>query len=95
MWRGYEQVLGIYNIAICSEWRGRGYKDTCLGKTVDLLAAHFVTDEIPQLISLPTWLGDEDLHLSHRSNLVRKAPDHYRPLFGDIPDDLEYIWPVA
>jgi hypothetical protein len=44
--------------------------------------------------ALPPWLGDEDLHLSHRSALVRKDPEHYRPHFPDVPDDLPYVWPV-
>jgi hypothetical protein len=43
---------------------------------------------------LPPWLGDEAFHLSHRSALVRKDPDHYRPLYPDAPDDLPYVWPV-
>ncbi|MBB5805726.1 hypothetical protein F4560_005494 [Saccharothrix ecbatanensis] len=42
---------------------------------------------------LPPWLGDDDLHRSHRSALLRKDPDHYRPLFPDVPDDLDYVWP--
>jgi hypothetical protein len=25
---------------------------------------------------------------------VRKDPHHYRPLFPQVPDDLEYVWPV-
>lgn len=24
---------------------------------------------------------------------MRKDPRHYRPLFGDVPDDLPYLWP--
>ncbi len=44
--------------------------------------------------ALPPWLGDEAVHRSHRSALVRKDPDHYGPLFDDIPPDLEYVWPV-
>jgi hypothetical protein len=35
------------------------------------------------------------VHRSHRSKLVQKAPEHYRPLFPDVPDDLDYVWPVA
>ena len=42
---------------------------------------------------LPPWVGDEALHLSHRSALVRKDPEHYRPIFGYVPDDLPYVWP--
>jgi hypothetical protein len=46
---------------------------------------------------LPSWVGDEALHLSHRSNLLAKDPDFYRPRFaerfGPEPDDLPYVWP--
>jgi hypothetical protein len=45
--------------------------------------------------ALPSWLGDEAFHLSHRSALVRKDPDFYRPLFRDVPDDLPYVWPAV
>jgi hypothetical protein len=35
------------------------------------------------------------VHRSHRSALLRKDPDHYRPLFGDQPADLPYVWPQS
>jgi hypothetical protein len=43
----------------------------------------------------PPWLGDEQLHRSHQSNLIRKDPGFYRPLFPDVPPDLPYVWPVV
>lgn len=43
---------------------------------------------------LPPRLGDEALHRSHRSSLLRKEPEHYGPILGDEPDDLECVWPV-
>ncbi|CAM5227284.1 hypothetical protein GCM10010329_46940 [Streptomyces spiroverticillatus] len=44
---------------------------------------------------LPPWLGDPAFHRSHRSALVRKAPELYRELFPDVPDDLPYVWPAS
>jgi hypothetical protein len=44
---------------------------------------------------LPPWLGDEALHRSHRSALVRKDPDHYAAQFPDVPPDLPYVWPPS
>jgi hypothetical protein len=44
---------------------------------------------------LPPWLGDEALHESHRSALVRKDPAYYRRFFPTEPDDLPYAWPAA
>ena len=37
MWRGHIISLLDYQAAICSEWVGRGYKDTCLDKSFALL----------------------------------------------------------
>lgn len=90
MWRGHELYLNDYHIVIVGEWTDRGYKDTCLEK-MDALMQPFIpfTD-----IGPPAWLGDEAFHASHRSNLLRKAPDHYRQYWPNDLDDLEYVWPT-
>jgi len=88
MWRGHEMYLYMYQEDICNEWTSRGYKDTCLQKTYDL-----VTSQLHIGTARPSWLGLEDIHRSHRSNLTRKLPEHYN-LFWDIEDDLPYVWPV-
>jgi hypothetical protein len=88
MWRGYESALAVYGCVMCREWTGRGYNDTCYGKILERVPAAF-----NEVLVLPPWVGSSDFHLSHRSNLLRKLPEHYRPLFGDISDDLEYVWP--
>lgn len=84
MWRGHAPALAVYGMTICDEWIRRGYKDTMY----DRFAPYLTGDPEP-----PTWLGDPDFHAAHRSNLIRKAPDHYRPLWPDQPDDLPYVWP--
>lgn len=100
MWRGFLEALGRYGLACCGVWTETGRADTCAPTiTADLRAAGVTRlrtqDELAEAGALPPWLGDEALHLSHRSALVRKDPDHYRPLFGDdVPDDLPYVWPV-
>jgi hypothetical protein len=89
MWRGYEYGLLEYHRAICSEWVGRGYKDTCWEKFCDRF-----NQQIVQGLGTPPWLGNEAVHRSHRSNLLRKAPAHYAHVFeADLPDNLEYVWP--
>jgi hypothetical protein len=88
MWRGHGIALIDYGLAICEEWTGRGYKDTCAEKIlamVDLLA-----DESE---ALPTWWGDADVHLSHRAALARKAPDLYPAEWQSI-EIPGYVWPV-
>jgi hypothetical protein len=42
----------------------------------------------------PSWLGDDAVHASHRSNLLRKDLRHYSRFGWTEPDDLEYVWPV-
>ena len=87
MWRSYEFELLNYQEAICNEWTSRGYKDTCLEKSIALLA------DYPQKRFTPYWLGNPVVHKSHQSNLLRKLPEHYSQYFNDISNDLEYYWP--
>ncbi len=97
MWKGYEWALFDYACAICLEWRGRGYKDTIYDK-LDLV----MTFEKPQDLTIITrkennttpWLGNNNFHLSHKSNLIRKFPEHYKKFWPDVPNDLPYWWPT-
>lgn len=84
MWRGYESGLAHYGLAMCDEWISRGYKDTCKEKILNIIAPNLV---------YPEWWGREDIIESHRSNLIRKFPEFYAPLWPGTPDNLEYIWP--
>ncbi len=99
MWRGYEEALGRYAITVCEVWSERGFGDTCAATIGTDLAAAGVTSmrsqpELAAAGALPPWLGLEEFHRSHQSSLVRKDPDHYRPQFPDVPDDLPYYWPT-
>lgn len=87
MWKGYETALLDYGLYICDEWIKRGYKDTMWSRFRDALD-YFDTD----YIRYPAWIYDEELQLSHQSNLVRKFPEHYIKYFPDVPDNLEYKW---
>jgi hypothetical protein len=101
MWRGYEEALVRYCLDVCSVWGELGFQDTCAVKVTDALRDRLgvvrvrTQDELERAGELPPWLGDEELHRSHRSALLRKDPAHYGPRFGDEPDDLEYVWPVG
>lgn len=88
MWRGYEGALVEYVLAICAEWTGRGYKDTVADKVQALAAEHPEWTAEP-----PPWLGREDFHRAHQSNLMRKLPEHYGRIF-DVGPELPYVWPV-
>jgi hypothetical protein len=92
MWRGHLPALVAYGLAMTDAWIAAGRADTVRPK---ILAFAPEVDGLRQDdLDLPRWVGDEAFHLAHRSNLVRKDPAFYRPLFGDIPDDLPYLWPV-
>ncbi len=99
MWKGHEEGLVRYGLEVCAAWCELGFDDTCeLKMRTDLKAAsgieHVRTQaELAAAGALPAWLGDEALHRSHRSALLRKDPDFYRPRFPDVPDDLPYLWP--
>lgn len=90
MWGGHESALMAYTVAMCTEWRARGHKDTCL----DWLCALAKTQGWPlEGGAPPYWWGLPRLHQSHRSNLLRKLPEHYRCFWPDEPADLPYYWP--
>ncbi|WP_305787539.1 MSMEG_6728 family protein [Symbioplanes lichenis] len=101
MWIGYEEALVRYGLDFAGVWIATGRADTTAATLLtDVAAARGLTDirsqeDLAAAGELPPWLGDEALHLSHRSALLRKDPGFYGPLFGTIPDDLPYVWPPS
>lgn len=88
MWRGYEWALTEYGLFICSEWIRRGYRDSLLPWFEEIQQKHR-----SQRNQFPPWITYE-FQRSHRSNLLRKQPDHYRVYWPTLQDDLPYVWPV-
>ncbi|MGC9666345.1 MSMEG_6728 family protein [Planosporangium sp. 12N6] len=96
MWAGYEEALVRYGLEVCGVWCAAGRADTCATSILTEYGRPVRTqEELAAAGELPPWLGRADLHESHRSALVRKDPERYRPLFGDVPDDLPYVWPAS
>lgn len=102
MWAGYEEALVRYGLEICRVWTAAGRADTCADTLRHDLPARAratrsirTTAELAEDGDLPPWLGDPAFHLSHRSALVTRAPEHYRRYFPDTPTDLPYIWPSS
>ncbi|MGV0792379.1 MSMEG_6728 family protein [Mycolicibacterium sp. XJ1819] len=101
MWAGYEEALVRYGLDICAVWCETGRADTCATTLVsDLVRGTGISSPRRQadLVAageVPPWLGDEAMHRSHRSALLRKDAAHYRPHFPDVPDDLPYVWPTS
>jgi hypothetical protein len=94
MWRGYDEALAAYGLAVCDEWVRQGHADTCRDKIIAELGREPRSQpELRRAAQLPPWLGRRDVHRSHRSALIRKDPGHYQSQFADVPGDLPYVWP--
>lgn len=88
MWRNHEGALFYYLLAVCDEWSlVRGYQDSVRDKAIAVMEGWSFD------ATMPDWLGREDVHRSHRANLVKKFPEHYVPQFGNLEWE-DYVWPV-
>jgi len=90
MWQGYEPALILYSVIVCAEWRARGFKDSLLPQFLD----NYVRRGRLK-ISFPYWFGFDELHASHRSNLLRKNYEHYSQFGWTEPNNLPYYWPAS
>lgn len=91
MWRGHEVSLCQYGLAMCWEWQRRGYKDSLYDFFAAALAQY---EEDGRTFLPPPWLGEDKVHASHRSNLLRKDREFYSQYGWAESDDLPYVWPV-
>lgn len=87
MWIGYTDALLHYGMAICDAWSSRGYQDGLWLQFRDWVES--------DNYRLPPWLGSPKFHASHRSNLLRKLPEHYRQFGWTETPNLPYFWPDA
>ena len=98
MWKGYESMLACYGRTLADEIRSRGVREEDEAKiaTGEKWIKFFFAAEdyfFDGTFMAPPWLGDEEFHRSHRSNLLRKDPEWYGQFGWDVPDDLPYVWP--
>lgn len=91
MWKYHVAALAGYGLVVCRQWVFRGYKDTCHDKIIRYLLIH--SGRLDGSYDLPLWVGDRDLHASHRSNLLRKDRSFYGRYGWTEDDSLPYIWP--
>ena len=82
MWEGYEESLKQYMNVMIQEWIDRGYNNTMRKYPI----------RKKNLIH-PQWIT-KDFIKAHRSNLLRKDNEYYSQFNWNVPDDLEYVWPV-
>lgn len=89
MWSNNIVSLGLYTLVMCKEWKARNYVDN-VADQVRLLIPGI---DLGWIAETPKWLGNPDFHASHRSNLLRKDPVHYRKYEWTEPNNLPYVWP--
>ena len=90
MWKGYEFSLAEYCIAGVEEMYGRKVWSL---ETCDKWFYYFLGKlKCLKDTGDPPWLGDERVHASHRSNLLRKFPEHYTQFGWKEKSDLPYHW---
>jgi hypothetical protein len=91
MWRGFVPALTKYTLVMADEWVAQGRPDTVRDQVLPFAPEVDAVDQ--EELELPPWIGDPEVHRSHQSNLIRKDPEFYGPLFPGVPADLPYIWP--
>ena len=82
MWKDHIPALRFYANTMIAEWESRGFKNT-------------MPYYIKRRFVYPRWFGDERLHYSHKCNLLRKFPEHYRKFWPDADPQAPYWWPVG
>jgi hypothetical protein len=87
MWEGYEFQLYVYQTAICTEWMRRGYKDTVLESSKELVQRH----QVPLRSSKPEWVDNPALTITHRANLYLKDPLHYVKFEDETKEYMDYV----
>lgn len=81
MWKNYVSALKMYMNHAITEWIDRGFKNTM---EYEILSK--------EEIIIPSFIGNEKFHSSHRANLLKKEPDFYSKYqWSENPQD-PYVW---
>ena len=100
MWAGHEGALAIYTLAMCEEWKRRGYNDTRMEFVQEIYASGWIKLGTS---TRPVWWGTPQVHGSHKAMLLRKNREFYQNSFGYSDDLVEkllarypaYYWPLG
>jgi hypothetical protein len=91
MWRNHVTALMLYGDCCIREWVRRGYENNM---PLLLARGHHSEEMYSDSVTMPEWLGSEELHRAHRSVLLRKDPDWYGQWGWTETPDLEMVWPA-
>ncbi len=90
MWESNVFQLIEYGMAICQWWIDLGYNDSIYMQLWEIKKNNIFALHTK---NMPSWFGDERLHSSHRSNLLRKDAKYYNQYGWTEPSTLPYWWP--
>lgn len=98
MWRGHEQALFTYILAMVKQANLRGIKTDKNMSNISMLRI----DTIKQWGNgFPSWYNSNEIDRiteSHRANLYRKDPEYYMDFINDQAspccDKCQYYWPT-
>ena len=85
MWTPYVDALKHYTNVMIREWISRGYNNNMEFYDVDEL----INDDV---VDFPHCLGKEELHSSHRANLLRKDYEYYSQFGWKEDPKSPYVW---
>jgi hypothetical protein len=90
LWKGWEGDLYLYILCHLIEWEKRGHKAEISNKNIAMISWEKKMVIAPQYVP---WITPE-LIIVHRSVLIQKKPEHYKPLWPNCPDNLKmrYDW---
>jgi hypothetical protein len=96
MWRGYETALLHYIIAMCDEWRSRGYHTTIDDKARTTFATAVLNGKVSTTLVYPPCIVEE-VATTHRQALLSKYYEWYSQFqwaedTGTAPLTYEYLW---
>jgi hypothetical protein len=95
MWTGHELGLAMYGIAVCKEWRYRGYKDNLLPEFESIHSDLVKERGMNPDTLMPPWFGNDDFHSSHRAALLAKDFSWYKKFGWSESPVIDYVWPVS
>ena len=97
MWEGFESQLCTYGIYLADNIKTRDLTQSVL---IDLntvessIIWHLECTGDIGSTDQPKWFGEEKLHLSHQSELIRINAE-YRSVFPYVPTDVPIVWPES
>jgi hypothetical protein len=98
MWRGYETALLHYIIAMCDEWRSRGFHTTIDDKARTTFTTAVMKGKISTKLVYPPCIVEE-VATTHRTALLSKHYEWYSQFqwaedTGSQPPTYEYLWVI-